>query len=113
METASRTAEFQLLHPSPGLTSMGELESQGQLLSNSAYRNENSPLATSEYSLIEGCAWKDGGRGGVAHRQKPHEEKKKKNRLDTHRPPHGKSWTGVICSAWGIDWGKGALSGIC
>ena len=37
------------------------------------------------------CGWKDGDRGGPAQTEKP-SRRKTKNRLDTNRPSHGRSW---------------------
>ena len=53
-------------------------------------------LHRAKQSLTKECGWKDGDRGGPAQTQKP-PGRKKKNRLDTNRPSHGRTWP--ICDA--------------
>jgi len=52
---------------------------------------KDAQLAPSEDSLTKECGWKDGDRGGPAP-TKQTSDKKKKNRLDTNRPSHGRTW---------------------
>ncbi len=49
-------------------------------------------IAPSEQSLTKECGWKDGDRGGPAQTEKP-PDMKMKNRLDTNRPSHGRTWS--------------------
>src|SRR5665213_3172944 len=56
---------------------------------------KDAQLAPSEQSLTKECGWKDGDRGGPAQTKKTSDKKrirKRKNRLDTYRPSHGRTW---------------------
>jgi hypothetical protein len=52
---------------------------------------QDAQLAPSEKSLTKERGWEDGDRGGPAQTKKT-SDKKKKNRLDTNRPSHGRTW---------------------
>ena len=68
--------------------------------------SEDAQLAPSEKSLTIECGWKDGDRGGPAQTQKP-PGRKNKNRLDTNRPSHGRTWNGIlVCLTIGV-WPRG------
>jgi hypothetical protein len=56
---------------------------------------KDAQLAPSEDSLTKECGWKDGDRGGPAQTKKPL-IRKRKNRLDTYRPSHGRTWLGSL-----------------
>ena len=54
-------------------------------------------MCTERKPLTKECGWKDGDRGGSA-RTEGTTGRKKKNRLDSHRPSHGRSYatTGLV-----------------
>src|SRR6185312_16279473 len=49
------------------------------------------PTCTERIFAHKECGWKDGDRGGRFKRNKPL-IRKINNRLDTHRPSHGRTW---------------------
>src|ERR1700722_14767811 len=70
---------------------------------------KDAQLAPSENSLTKECGWKDGDTGGPAPTKKPL-IRKRKNRLDTNRPSHGRIWRTISpskVSALMLRWGHG------
>jgi hypothetical protein len=59
--------------------------------------NRVHPTCTERQSLNKECGWKGGDRGGLAEWGQfgKRRRKKKKNRLDTHRPTHGRTWSSL------------------